>query len=369
MKKVTVFGAGIGRITAAYHFAKEGYDVCIYDFAEFPAQIKAIKEAGGITALDEHHGYPMILGGFEKISLATHDIEAAMKHSNLYVIVCPSFAQEKFFRDMLPFLSDESIVVTMPANYASLVFRRIMLEAGKQDIKVHFVDTISIPWACRLAGEGVTSIMGIKKFLPLSICPKDASERTEEEIRNLLPIPAEILAGPLVAGLENINFGGHPLMTLANIGLLENFNGNFNYYRDCCSTATANAAQKMDEERLQVGKALGIKLRTELEAMNSLYGMNESSVYDFNRKSSSHGKIDSAPNSSKARYITEDVPYLLVPCSQLAKLCGVETPVIDACITLAGAYNDEDYQVSGRTLEKMGLSGMSPAQLKEKFSN
>lgn len=76
-----------------------------------------------------------------------------MKHSNLYVIVCPSFAQEKFFRDMLPFLSDESIVVTMPANYASLVFRRIMLEAGKQDIKVHFVDTISIPWACRLAGE------------------------------------------------------------------------------------------------------------------------------------------------------------------------------------------------------------------------
>ena len=102
-------------------------------------------------------------------------------------------------------------------------------------------------------------------------------------------------------------------MTTINIGLLENFNGAFNYYKDCCSPATARAAAKMDLERLAVGSALGFSLRTELEAMNALYGMEEESVYDFNRKSVSHGKNNGAPDSTKPRYISEYLPYVLVP--------------------------------------------------------
>lgn len=96
--------------------------------------------------------------------------------------------------------------------------------------------------------------------------------------------------------------------------------------------------------------------------------MEETSVYDFNRKSSAHGKINSAPDSSRARYITEDVPYVLVPCYQLAQLCGIDTPLIRSCITLASAYNDEDYFSTGRTLEKMGLGRFEPEELVEKFS-
>ncbi len=368
MKNVTVFGAGNGGVTAAYHFAREGYRVCICDVPAFPVQIAHIAACGGISAAKEAHGCSMMLDGFAPVELATCDMKAAMEFSQLYVIVCPSFAQEIFFAQMIPHLKDGSVIVTMPANYAGLVFTEMLRKAGKADLAVHFVDTISIPWACRLLSPGVTSIMGLKTFLPLSIYPTDESGATEQKIRDLLPIPVEILKNPLVAGLENINFGGHPLMTTINIGLLENFGGNFNYYKDCCSPATAKAAAKMDLERLAVGKALGFTLRTELEAMNALYGMKEESVYDFNRKSVSHGKIGSAPNSAKARYISEDVPYVLVPCYELAKLCGVDTPLIRACITLASAYNEENYFESGRTLLAMGLSDLSAEEIKRKFS-
>lgn len=368
MKRVTVFGAGNGGVTAAYHFARAGYQVCICDFSQFPTQIENIAERGGISAAGETHGCSMILEGFEPIELATCDIREAMEFCQLYVILCPSFAQELFFAQMIPHLKDDSIIVTMPANYASLVFTEMLKNAGKTDLDVHFADTISIPWACRLLSPGVTGIMGIKKFLPLSIYPSDESGKVEDAVRDLLPIPVEILNNPLVAGLENINFGGHPLMTTINIGLLENFNGAFNYYKDCCSPATARAAAKMDLERLAVGSALGFSLRTELEAMNALYGMEEESVYDFNRKSVSHGKINGAPDSSKARYISEDVPYVLVPCYELAVLCGIDTPIIRACITLASAYNEDNYFESGRTLKKMGLGGLSAEAIKEKIS-
>lgn len=205
--------------------------------------------------------------------------------------------------------------------------------------------------------------MGIKEFLPLSIFPRTNSDELCSMLQEIMPIPIEILDNPLVAGLENINFGGHPLLTTLNMGLLENFNGEFNYYKDCCSPATAKAAAKMDLERLSVGKALGLNLRTELDAMNALYACDEKSVYDFNRKSTTHGKINNSPNTSQARYITEDVPYLLVPCYELAKACNIEVPIIQSCIVIASAYNDEDYFKTGRTLEKMGFKDCTKEEI------
>lgn len=357
MYKISVIGAGNGGITAAYHFSKMGHNVCIYDSPNFPQQINAIKQKGGIEAVDELAQCPMILPGFSQITLATTNIQEAMEFSDIYIMICPSFAQEILFKDMIPYLKDGAKVILMPGNYGGLTLNAMLKQSNKANTDITFVDAITIPWACRIVKEASIAIMGIKEFLPLSIFPRaKKTQALAEMLSNIMPITIEVLDNPIVAGLENINFGGHPLLTTLNMGILENFDGKFNYYKDCCSKATANAAAKMDLERLMVGEALGLKLRSELEAMNALYGCNETSVYDFNRKSTTHEKINSAPNSSKARYITEDVPYLLVPCYELAKACGIKVPIIQSCITIASAYNDEDYFTSGRTLQKMGFT-------------
>ncbi|MFA0520653.1 NAD/NADP octopine/nopaline dehydrogenase family protein, partial [Vibrio sp. 10N.222.55.E8] len=75
----------------------------------------------------------------------------------------------------------------------------------------------------------------------------------------------------------------------------------------------------MESERQSIGKALGLQLLPELQAMNALYGMKCESVYEVNRTSETHGKLNSAPNSASNRYITEDAAYLLVPCYELGK--------------------------------------------------
>lgn len=370
MSKVTVIGAGNGGVTAAYHFAKLGNEVCIYDDPKFDTQIKAIKASGGIEALAEDHNCQMCFPGFSQIALATTDIKEAMDFANIFVMVCPSFAQETLFMSMLPYFKKNQTLLLMPGNYGGLVLRRILKEQGKEDLNLTIGDAISIPWACRIVRPGVITIMGIKEFLPLSVMgEKQHRESATEQLREILPIPIEVLSNPIAAGLENINFGGHPLLTTLNMGILENFNGEFNYYKDCCSTATANAAARMDKERLSVGKALGIKLRTELEAMNALYASDYDTVYDFNRASTTHGKINNAPNSSKARYITEDVAYLLVPCYEFASICGLKVPIVESCIHIASAYNNTNYFETGRTLKSMGLDKMNYEELIEYIKN
>ena len=148
-------------------------------------------------------------------------------------------------------------------------------------------------------------------------------------------------------------------MTMLNIGLLENFPDKFNYYTDCCSQATANACDVLDKERLSVGSALGLSLKTELEAMNGLYDMQAQSVYELNKSSTTHSNVKSAPSSSSSRYITEDTPYLLVPCAEIAQLLDVDIPIMNSVIHITSAMNNENYFDSGRTLADMGLKGLT----------
>jgi opine dehydrogenase len=65
-----------------------------------------------------------------------------------------------------------------------------------------------------------------------------------------------------------------------------------------------------------------------------------------------------APSSLNHRYIFEDVPFGLVPLASLAKIAGVEVPVIESTISLANALHGVDYRAEGRCAETMGISGM-----------
>ncbi len=251
----------------------------------------------------------------------------------------------------------------MPGNYGSLVLNRIKQQQGYQALDITFVDAISIPWATRIIGPAQIAILGMKQYLPVAAFPARRTEQAIGRCKGIMPLPLRPLAHVIEAGLENINFGGHPLLTTLNMGLLENFKGEFNYYRDCCSTSTAKAAAVMEQERIRIGKALGIELTSELDAMNSLYGMKCESVYEANRTSVTHGKLNSAPSSASNRYITEDAAYLLVPCFEFAKLTGLETPLIESCLHIDNAYNSTNYFEKGRTLQKMGLSEMSVAEV------
>lgn len=163
MSRVTIFGGGNGGVTMAYHLARNGHDVCLCDFPEYHTQIDAINKNGGIKALKEHDDYSMILDGFETGIKGTFDIEEAVNFADIYIIICPSFAQERFFKAMIPNLRMNAIVVTLPANYASLVFSKMLKDAGKENLNVHFADATTIPWACRLAAPAKTCIMGLKK--------------------------------------------------------------------------------------------------------------------------------------------------------------------------------------------------------------
>ena len=65
----------------------------------------------------------------------------------------------------------------------------------------------------------------------------------------------------------------------------------------------------------------------------------------------------------QARYITEDLPFGLVPRCELGRLVGVPTKVIDGFVSIGSVVCEADYWSTGRTLETLGLDGKTPEEI------
>ena len=75
------------------------------------------------------------------------------------------------------------------------------------------------------------------------------------------------------------------------------------------------------------------------------------------------------PNDLNGRYLVEDAPYTLVCMSSIGDVAGVQTPLMKSVVSLAGALKNEDYWKTGRTLDTVGLAGMSIKEIKHYLYN
>jgi opine dehydrogenase len=65
-----------------------------------------------------------------------------------------------------------------------------------------------------------------------------------------------------------------------------------------------------------------------------------------------------APATIDHRFFNEDIPFGLVPFSELGRLAGARTDAIDAVITLASALRGQSYREEGLNLARMGFGGL-----------
>ncbi len=72
-----------------------------------------------------------------------------------------------------------------------------------------------------------------------------------------------------------------------------------------------------------------------------------------------HDPCEVGPPTMQHRYLTEDIPYALVPMTYFGDLVQVPTPVSDAVVQISAAANQEDYWTTGLTIEKLGLTGLA----------
>ncbi|MBN1547564.1 MAG: NAD/NADP octopine/nopaline dehydrogenase family protein [Syntrophaceae bacterium] len=356
IKKIAILGAGNGGCTFAAHLGLKGFEVTLYENPQFEKNILPIRKRGGIELVGA-------IQGFGPIKATTTNMAEAVKDADVIMVVVPAFAQMAVIEETIPFLESGQIVVFNPDNFASVAFKSLLSRKGvRKDIKI--AGTESLLYATRRSKETVVDVWGKKNILSFSTLPiadKDYITTALQQMFHEFVPDSDVLT----ISLANVNMIIHCPTVVLNAGRIEDTHGDFEFYWQGMTESVCRVMEKMDHEKILVGKALGLNLSSALEYLLRLYPEEKgSSLHEFLTHSMVHGgRGPNSPSSMSHRYLVEDTANGLVPLSALGTLVKIKTPVVDSIIQLASVMNQTDYFSSGRTLSFLGLQGKTSEEI------
>jgi opine dehydrogenase len=351
----TVIGAGHGGKAMAAHLALMGFPVTLYN--RTPEHIAAIAARGGIE-LESYEGGPR---GFGELALITSDMHEALAGAEVIMVVVPSSAHAEIATIAAPYLRDGQIVVLHPGRTCgAIAFAKALADRGcLADVTVAEAETFL--YASRSDGPAQARIFRIKEAVPLAALPAHHTARVLDTLRAAYP---QYIDGVNVlhTGLNNMGAIFHPALTLLNAGWIESTHGDFQFYIDGVTPAVARVLEVLDRERVTVAAALGIRARTAMQWLELAYNAHGVDLNDAIHNQPGYYGIK-APLTLNHRYIFEDVPMSLVPIAALGQRYGVAVRGMDSIIQMACIIHKTDYWRRGRTLDKLGITGLSVSEL------
>jgi opine dehydrogenase len=266
------------------------------------------------------------------INLVTNSIVKALQEAELIFITVPAYHHNALFDEIIGCLNEHAIIYLMPDNYGCFLFRKKLQERGLNQYR-RILSLNSFLFACRQVNQEKILIKGVKNSIKVSSIYEEVIDEGLIALNDIYPIfvkSTEIID----VQLSNMNPIVHTATTLMNTGWIESTKGNFDFYSEGISFSVANVIDSIDRERIELGKKLGFNMDSLLTNMQKLYSSTETNLYSALTESFIHTK-DLGPLSLDTRYISEDIPYGLMPMSALGKKLNVQTKAIDTIISLA----------------------------------
>lgn len=349
-----VLGAGHGGVAMAGHLAIMGYYINIYNRTF--SKLEMIDWRGGIKIEGE-------IEGFGRIQNATSDIKKAIEEVDVLMVVVPASAHRFIAEVCAPYLKDGQIIILNPGRTGgTLEFRKVLADA-EVSATVFLAETQTFIYASRNTAPAEAYIFRVKNSVPLATLPAHWIPDVLAILKQAFPqfVPGDSV---LRTGMDNIGAVFHPAMTILNAGWIEETHGEFQYYIEGASLSVSLILEEIDKERVAVAAALGIRANTAREWLYLAYDAVGKNLYEAIHDNHGYKGIK-APSNLNHRYIEEDVPMSLVPIASIGEMLKVPTPAINAIIHFASVIHQKDYWKEGRTVDKLGLGGLSVKEIRQ----
>jgi opine dehydrogenase len=354
-------GSGNGGCAVAFDYAAHGHKVRLFDFEQFPENVKAIQHNGGIYCDGE-------LEGFQPVDSAGHEIGIALNGADIIYAVGPAYSTRPFAEACKPYLKTKQIVIVCPGSCAGSVEFKNNAGLDLRDADIIVAETSTLPYAVRLLEPGKIRIFNkLKGGLFLAALPTQNTNYVLEQVCDVYPMMSAA-KNILQTSLQNGNPVIHPAITLMNVALIERTRGNFDFYQEGVTPAVGRLIEAVDRERITIGEKLGVDIIPDPE-LGVLQGYMTEATYDNGLINAPGFNGVKAQSSLDYRYFNEDVGYGLVFLQKLGEQVGVATPVVSAVITIVSVLMNRDYLgESRRTMETLGLSKYTANELEKLLS-
>jgi len=352
--KIAVLGAGNGGKAFAGSLTLSGHDIHLAAVPDHDTQIRVLQTFGGV--LVEGRTAEGIDGSFTKVARVDTAVIDAITDNGLIMLTVPAYARDVYLEKIAEYARPGSMVLIQPGKFGSLRLVNQLRLRQRDPNELLIGETSTLLYAAKMHGLDRIWLRGVKKELPLAAWP---ACRTEEMLDRLHSVNHQYVSAQnvLATSINDPAYALHPVTTLLNLSRLEVMGP----YRTHCFDITPQVGrmvQAVDDERCQVAAAFNIHVNTLLEQAKAMYGMQGDSICEALRQSTVH-RNQTTPHGADHRYVTEEVPYGLVPLLELAKVAGLHVPAIQAIVTTASVVNGVDYERKGLHIDLLGFGEMS----------
>ena len=349
---IAILGAGHAGRAMAGDLGLRGAPVALWN--RTAANIAVLRARGGVEVEGE-------VEGFGRVRLITDDLEHALADARLIIVNVPAFAHGTLGGALRPLLARRPDGGAQPGPN----LRGPGVPPGPRSAAGCAADVVVAEAATNLmtarsTGPAQSYIARVKHAVPVAALRPARTAEVVAALNEWYP-QFTAAASTLETSFSNVGAVIHPAITLLNAARIENDQGRFEFYMDGISPRVAGVLEAVDRERRAVAALLGVEVQSLVEWLASAYRATGSDLFEAVRANEGYRGI-TAPSTLEHRYILEDVPMSLVPIASAGRAFGLKSQAIESLILLAGLIMDTNYWTRGRTLESLGLAGLSPGR-------
>lgn len=354
-ERFAVVGTGPGGCATAVLLAELGHEVTVLGRSDRRAA--EVAAAGGLTMVED--GAARLAQGVAW----TTDPAVAVATADHLVLTVPTSSLPSYARLVAPALRPDGDVLLAPGHTGGALSFRHALAAVRPELAaaVPVAETCTLPFVTRMTRPAEVTVWRRTENLLTGALPATAVDGLVSTYSEVFPSLRPV-ASVLHSSLANLNAVLHPPGMVGNVGWIEATGGAFRYYSEGVTPGIAAVMDAIDAERLAVGAAYGVALDPFIDMFHSA-GLATDEAWEARDTylavhTSAPNTLIQSPTSMTDRYVVEDVGSGLVALAALGDCAGVETPIMDALVTLAGLVNRTDYFAVGTNAEAMGIAGL-----------
>lgn len=357
LERIAIVGAGNGGMAMAAHQTLKGHKVNLFSF--FGKELRPIIEKGGVEVFGG-------ATGFARLNLVTGSLDECIEDAQVIMVVSPALSHIAIATLLTPLVKDGQIIVLNPGRTGGcLEFARTMRRHGLKT-RPYLAETNTLIYAAETRAPAKVEILKEKNKMRVAAFP---AKDNPVVIPMLQQMYAQIEAGQNVLEIALNNVGGvfHPAPALLNTATLQRVAGGekgLHWYGNMVTQPVCDMVmEKIDKEKVAIAQAFGLDAWTALKWVRESYGATGNTLFEALR-TNPHVAGFSAPGDLYAFHnILDEVPSNLVPQASFARMLGIPTPAMDSIINLACVMSGIDFWSVGRTVESLGLSGMTKEEI------
>jgi len=285
--------------------------------------------------------------------------------SDVILIALPAYGHKSVMDALAPHIrKGQCVIISSHASFGALYLSALLSARGLEVPIIAWGTTVTTG---RQPDFTHAQVNTVRARVDICTVPQRHTEEGLRVCETLFGDRFMVREGLLAISLSNLNPQNHMGIALGNMTRMER--GETWSQGQNVTPNVGRLLEALDQERLDIAEALGLKVRTIFEHFHLSFHVPVASISEMNQEMHEMGNGGTGPATAESRYVTEDVPYGLLMTAKLGDLVGRPAKLHRAGVDIFSAMYGRDFASENTLLAAIGLEEMGLERLQEAARN